>query len=87
MSEETQAPGIAMPPVRGETYFCFTPDQLERVVKAWTPFEDESRNQLMRNAVLAFAYSAEVSDSKIRLEAPAPEPEPAVPQYLKRQAS
>ena len=61
-------PGMAVPPTLGETYFCFTPDQLEAEVRKWCPFDDEGKNQVMRNAVIAFAYSREVAESKIRKE-------------------
>ncbi len=53
-----------------ETYFCFTPDQADRVLERWAPFDDESRNALGRSFVRAFLYSVAVDESGIRKEAP-----------------
>ncbi len=58
------------PSVPHQTYFCFTPDQIERVLASWSPFNDDTRDELLRSGVRAFLYSVNVDESGIRKEAP-----------------
>lgn len=60
--------GVEAPPVRGSTYWCFTPDNLEGALAGWSPDSDAESSAAQRQIVREFLYSLGLLRSGMRKE-------------------
>ena len=60
---------VEVPPVRGSTYWCFTPDNLEGALAGWDSHDDAEQCRIERQIVREFLYSAGLLRSGMRKEA------------------